>query len=50
MRDTSVETRVLGICAIFFGLHGQFQVPSTYGRLNERWILPDWLDDIPEQR
>lgn len=38
------------LCDLFFSLHGQFQVPSTYGRLNERWILPDWLDGISEQR
>ncbi|KFY67378.1 hypothetical protein V496_01569 [Pseudogymnoascus sp. VKM F-4515 (FW-2607)] len=38
------------LCDLFFSLHGQFQVPSTYGRLNERWILPDWIDGIPEQR
>jgi hypothetical protein len=38
------------LCNLFFSLHGQFQVPSTYGRLNERWILPDWMDGILEQR
>ena len=30
------------LCDLFFKLHGVFQVPSTFGMLNERWILPDW--------
>ncbi|KKY13299.1 hypothetical protein UCRPC4_g06979 [Phaeomoniella chlamydospora] len=30
------------LCDLFFRLHGTFQVPSTFGMLTERWILPDW--------
>ena len=25
-------------------------MPRTFGKLNERWILPDWLDTIPPER
>ncbi|EXJ87645.1 hypothetical protein A1O1_04569 [Capronia coronata CBS 617.96] len=31
------------LCDLFLRVHGQFQVPMTFGKLNERWILPDWL-------
>lgn len=36
------------LCDLFLRIHGQFQVPMTFGKLNERWILPDWLN-IPPQ-
>jgi hypothetical protein len=35
---------------LFFRIHGQFQLPRTYGKMNGRWILPDWLHDIPPSR
>jgi hypothetical protein len=38
------------LCNLFFKLHGKFQVPSTFGKLNERWILPDWLPDFDAQQ
>ncbi|KKZ68836.1 hypothetical protein EMCG_00007 [[Emmonsia] crescens] len=38
------------LCDLFFKVHGQFQVLRTFGKLNERWILPDWLNDLPEDR
>lgn len=36
------------LCDLFLRVHGQFQVPMTFGKLNERWILPDWLNIPPE--
>ena len=38
------------LCDLFLRVHGHFQVPRTFGKLNERWILPDWLDIIPPER
>ena len=38
------------LCDLFLRVHGHFQVPRTFGKLNERWILPDWLDSIPPER
>ena len=38
------------LCDLFLRLHGRFQVPMTFGKLNERWILPDWLDNIQSDR
>ena len=38
------------LCDLFLKVHGHFQVPRTFGKLNERWILPDWLDTIPPER
>lgn len=35
------------LCDLFFSIHGVFQVIATFGRFNERWILPDWI--IPPQ-
>ena len=37
------------LCDLFLRVHGQFQVPMTFGKLNERWILPDWLSIRPEE-
>ncbi|KAJ9130176.1 hypothetical protein NKR23_g12318 [Pleurostoma richardsiae] len=37
------------LCDLFFRLHGAFQVPSTFGVLNERWILPDWCP-VPQSQ
>ena len=31
------------LCDLFFSIHGAFQVLATFGRFNERWILPDWI-------
>jgi hypothetical protein len=38
------------LCNLFIQIHGQFMVPRTHGRLYEKWILPDWLEGIPEER
>jgi hypothetical protein len=38
------------LCDLFIRLHGEFQTPGTFGKFNERWILPDWLDTIPSDR
>ena len=38
------------LCDLFFRIHGQFQLPRTFGKMNERWILPDWLHEIPPSR
>jgi hypothetical protein len=35
------------LCDLFFRLHGAFQLPNTFGMLNERWILPDWCVIAP---
>lgn len=37
------------LCDLFLRIHGQFQVPMTFGKLNERWVLPDWLSVRPEE-
>jgi hypothetical protein len=37
------------LCDLFFRIHGQFQLPRTFGKMNERWILPDWLHVPPSQ-
>ncbi|KAL8967187.1 MAG: hypothetical protein Q9197_005570 [Variospora fuerteventurae] len=29
------------LCDLFFKIHGRFTVPSTHGRLYEKWALPD---------
>jgi OTT_1508-like deaminase len=31
------------LCNLFIGLHGQFQVARTHGRIYDRWLLPDWV-------
>jgi hypothetical protein len=38
------------LCDLFIRVHGVFQTPTTFGKFNERWILPDWLDNIPSHR
>jgi hypothetical protein len=38
------------LCDLFIRLHGEFQTLGTFGKFNERWILPDWLDTIPSNR
>lgn len=38
------------LCDLFLKTHGGFQTISTFGQLNERWILPDWLPGISEVR
>ncbi|MCJ1358532.1 MAG: hypothetical protein MMC33_008532 [Icmadophila ericetorum] len=35
------------LCDLFLRVHGKFQTPSTYGKFNDTWILPDWLVTIP---
>lgn len=32
------------LCSLFFKLHGKFIVPSTHGRLYEKWILPENIE------
>ena len=38
------------LCDLFIRVQGEFQTPRTFGKFNERWILPDWLDNIPSDR
>ncbi|KAF8853841.1 hypothetical protein BDZ45DRAFT_677402 [Acephala macrosclerotiorum] len=38
------------LCDLFIRLYGEFQTLGTFGKFNERWILPDWLDTIPSNR
>ena len=38
------------LCNLFVGLHGQFHVPRTHGRIYDRWLFPDWLDFPAEER
>ena len=38
------------LCDLFLRVHSRFQVPRTFGKLNERWILPDWLDTLLPER
>jgi hypothetical protein len=38
------------LCDLFIRVHGKFQTPRTFGKFNERWILPDWLDTVPSNR
>jgi OTT_1508-like deaminase len=57
LHPDSVRPRVLCanksacyLCDLFIRIHGEFQTPRTFGKFNERWILPDWLDSIPPSR
>ncbi|KAL2044429.1 hypothetical protein N7G274_003134 [Stereocaulon virgatum] len=34
------------LCDLFFKIHGRFIVPSTHGRLYEKWALPDAVKSI----
>ncbi|KAL8815790.1 MAG: hypothetical protein Q9223_005109 [Gallowayella weberi] len=34
------------LCDLFFKIHGRFTVPSTHGRLYEKWALPDAVKTI----
>jgi hypothetical protein len=38
------------LCHLFFGLHGQFHVPDTHGRVYPGWILPIWLGQLGESQ
>ncbi|KAE9373733.1 hypothetical protein N431DRAFT_482672 [Stipitochalara longipes BDJ] len=38
------------LCDLFIRLHGEFQTLGTFGKFNERWVLPDWLDTVPSNR
>ena len=49
-RVTCANKSACYLCDLFLKIHGRFQVPMTFGKLNERWILPDWLDDIRADR
>ena len=49
-RVICANTSACYLCDLFLRVHGHFQVPRTFGKLNERWILPDWLDTILPER
>lgn len=34
------------LCALFFKIHGKFTVPSTHGRLYEKWALPNAVKNM----
>jgi hypothetical protein len=38
------------LCDLFIRLHGEFQTLETFGKFNERWVLPDWLDTVLSSR
>jgi hypothetical protein len=38
------------LCSLFIRLHGKFKVPSTHGRLYEKWTFPEAMKEIPEIR
>ncbi len=38
------------LCNLFVGLHGQFLVPRTHGRIYDLWVFPDWVDFPQKQR
>lgn len=34
------------LCDLFFKIHGKFTVPSTHGRLYEKWALPHGFENL----
>ena len=38
------------LCSHFIRLHGKFKVPSTHGKLYEKWTFPEAMKQIPEIR
>ncbi|KAK0101727.1 hypothetical protein ONS95_006882 [Cadophora gregata] len=34
------------LCSLFLKQHGKFYIPSTHGRVYEKWILPKCLGDL----
>ncbi|KAL9595334.1 MAG: hypothetical protein Q9219_006511 [cf. Caloplaca sp. 3 TL-2023] len=36
------------LCDLFFKIHGKFLVPSTHGRLYEKWALPDMTKQLED--
>jgi hypothetical protein len=38
------------LCNRFIRLHGKFKVPSTHGKLYEKWTLPEAVNQIPKIR
>ncbi|KFY66800.1 hypothetical protein V497_00683 [Pseudogymnoascus sp. VKM F-4516 (FW-969)] len=50
VEDYQLQTRVLATCAIYFSASMGNSKCQALMRLNERWILPDLIDGIPEQR
>lgn len=38
------------LCNLFLNLHGQFQTSRAHGRIYDRWLLPDWVNFMAEQR
>ena len=33
------------LCDLFIKTHGKFHIPSTHGKLYDRWMLPEWPED-----
>jgi hypothetical protein len=38
------------LCNLFFSLHGRFYIPSTHGRVYEKWTLPDRVVEVRDSR
>lgn len=50
LRTICSNKSVCYLCDFFFGLHGQYYVSRTYGRLYYRWTLSDWYIFLSEMR
>ena len=48
-RIISSSKKACYLCNLFFKLHGRFIIPSTHGRLYEKWALPDNLQRGADQ-
>ncbi|CAD6587309.1 MAG: hypothetical protein ASARMPRED_003057 [Alectoria sarmentosa] len=33
------------LCDLFIKTHGKFHIPSTHGKLYDRWMLPEWPEN-----
>jgi hypothetical protein len=38
------------LCNLFFSIHGRFYMPSTHGRVYEKWTLPNRVRDLRGSR
>jgi hypothetical protein len=38
------------LCNLFIRLHGKFIIPSTHGRLYEKWTFPESIESLPIDR
>lgn len=38
------------LCNEFFRIHGRFEMTRTHGAIYSKWVLPDWLSEISEER